>query len=129
MMTKARNPLTEHYSAIGPEVLDDHTGAHIGEKTYKFIDKVQHFDAVVIGGQAKSHCVSWTIDDLLRQIQERDESLANKVYLLEDCSSPVVVPEVVDYTEEADAAFERYSEAGMHLVRSTDPIPSWPGIA
>jgi hypothetical protein len=43
--------------------------------------------------------------------------------------SPVVVPGVADYTDEADAAFARFAEAGMHVVRSTDPIESWPGIA
>jgi nicotinamidase-related amidase len=54
--------------------------------------------------------------------------LAEKVYLLEDCSSPVVIPGVVDYTEEANAAFERFAKAGMYIVRSTDPISTWPGI-
>jgi hypothetical protein len=39
-----------------------------------------------------------------------------------------VVPGVVDYTEEADAAFERYAAAGMHVVKSTDPIETWPGL-
>jgi hypothetical protein len=41
----------------------------------------------------------------------------------------VVVPGVVDYTDEADAAFARFAEAGMHVVRSTEPIESWPGLA
>jgi nicotinamidase-related amidase len=86
------------------------------------------FDAVVIAGQAKSHCLAWTIDDLLREIQVSDKNLAEKVYLLEDCSSPVVIPGVVDYTEEANAAFERFAEAGMQIVRSTDPISTWPGM-
>jgi len=40
----------------------------------------------------------------------------------------VVVPGAADYTEEADAAFARFAEAGMHVVRSTDPIASWPGL-
>jgi hypothetical protein len=34
----------------------------------------------------------------------------------------------MDYTDEADAAFQRFTDAGMHAVRSTDPIESWPGI-
>src|SRR5437763_1482320 len=46
---------------------------------------------------------------------------------LEHCTSPVVVPGLVDYTDEANAAFERYERAGMHVVRSTDPIAAWPG--
>ena len=41
----------------------------------------------------------------------------------------MVIPGVVDYTDEADAAFERYAAGGMHVVRSTDPIESWPGLA
>ncbi|MEW5961855.1 MAG: isochorismatase, partial [Chloroflexota bacterium] len=51
-----------------------------------------------------------------------------KVYLLEDCTSPVVIPGVVDYTDQAEAAFARFAQAGMHVVRSTDPIASWPGL-
>jgi nicotinamidase-related amidase len=72
--------------------------------------------------------VAWTIDDLLQDIYLRDERLAEKVYLLEDCTSPVVVPGVMDYTDEADAAFQRFANAGMHVVRSTEPLDSWPGI-
>ena len=29
---------------------------------------------------------------------------------------------------EADAAFQRFAAAGMHVVRSVDPIGSWPGV-
>jgi hypothetical protein len=47
--------------------------------------------------------------------------------LLEDCTSPVVVPGA-DYTDEAAVAFRRFAEAGMHVVRSTEPMESWPGL-
>ena len=63
--------------------------------------------------------MAWTIDDLLEE-EAAGERLAERTYLLEDCTSPVVVPGVVDYTDEADAAFERYAAAGMHVVRSVD---------
>ena len=123
---KGSNPLTEHYSVLGPEVTTGPESEPIAEKNRALLDELLEFDAVVIAGQAKSHCVAWTIDDLLQGI---DPALVGKVYLLEDCTSPVVVPGVVDYTDEADAAFERFRSAGMHVVRSTDPIESWPGIA
>jgi nicotinamidase-related amidase len=77
----------------------------------------------VIAGQAKSHCVAWTIADLLDDLRKEDPALAQKIYLLEDCTSPVVVPGA-DYTEQADAAFARFAEAGMHLVKSTDDFLS-----
>jgi nicotinamidase-related amidase len=125
---KGDNPLTEHYSMLGPEVTEGPDGDALGRKNAELVDMLLSFDAVVVAGQAKSHCVAWTIDDLLKHdgVLQR---LAPRTYLLEDCTSPVVVPGVVDYTEEADAAFERYVAAGMHVVRSTDPIAAWPGPA
>jgi nicotinamidase-related amidase len=122
---KGNNPLTEHYSAIGPEVLDGPAGERIAEKNRKFSQELENFDAVFIAGQAKSHCVAWTINDLLNDLLVHNERLVEKVYLLEDCTSPVVVPGVVDYTEQAEAAFRKFAQAGMHVVRSTEPIQAY----
>lgn len=119
---KGGNPLTENYSVLRPEVLDGPDGNSIAQKNASFIDKLLGFDAIIIAGQAKSHCVAWTIDDLLTEILARDRKLAKKVYLLEDCTSPVVVPGVVDFTEQADAAFQRFAAAGMNVVKSTQLI-------
>ncbi len=125
---KGSNPFTENYSVLRPEVLSGPKGDKIAEKNIGFIQKLLDFDAVIIAGQAKSHCVAWTIDDLLNEIRVSDKTLAEKVYLLEDCSSPVVIPGVIDYTAQADEAFKKFANAGMHLVRSTDPMPNWPGL-
>lgn len=125
---KGDRPLTEHYSVLGPEVLEGPKREKLGIKSDKFFKKLLEFDAVLIAGQAKSHCVAWTIADLLEDILARDRKLVEKVYLLEDCTSPVVVPGIMDYTDKADAAFRRFAGAGMHVVRSTDPIDTWPGI-
>lgn len=125
---KGDNPFTEHYSAIGPEVLQGPRGEDLAQKSDRLLRLVQGYDAVLLTGQAKSHCVAWTISDLLDQIMDTDSSLAGKVFLLEDCTSPVVVPGVIDYTDQAMADFARFAEAGIHVVRSTEPISSWPGI-
>jgi nicotinamidase-related amidase len=126
---KGDKPLTEHYSMLGPEVTEGPDGDRLGAMNTELIDRLLTFDAVVVAGQAKSHCLAWTIDDLLADDDARERRLAERTYLLEDCTSPVVVPGVVDYTDEADAAFERYADAGLHVVRSTEPIESWPGLA
>ena len=112
---------------LGPEVTEGPDGDRLAGRNTKLIEKLLAFDAVVVAGQAKSHCMAWTIDDLLRD-ELAGERLAERTYLLEDCTSPVVVPGVVDYTDEADAAFERYAAAGMRVVESTEPIESWPGL-
>ena len=124
---KGDNALTEHYSVLGPEVTDGPDGEPLAERNAALVATLSAFDVVVVAGQAKSHCVAWTIDDLLRD--DHLHGLAERTYLLEDCTSPVVVPGVVDYTDEADAAFARYAAAGMHVVRSSEPRSRWPGIA
>ena len=124
---KGENPLTEHYSMLGPEVTEGPDGERLGVINTALINKLLTFDAVVVAGQAKSHCLAWTIDNLLEHDHLR-ERLAERTFLLEDCTSPVVVPGIVDYTDEANAAFERYAAAGMHVVRSTDAIGHWPGL-
>jgi nicotinamidase-related amidase len=120
---KGRSPLTEHYSVLGPEVERGPGGEQLGERNVALIRYLREFDAVLVAGQAKSHCVAWTVEDLLNEAPE----IASRLYLLEDCSSAVVVPGVVDYTDAADAAFARFAEAGARVVRSTEPLSSWPG--
>ena len=124
---KGRHPLTEHYSMLGPEVTEGADGEPVAAKDEALVEELLAYDAVVIAGQAKSHCVAWTIDDLLAGTAG-ERALAEKVYLLEDCSSPVVAG-TIDYTDDANAAFARFAEAGMHVVRSTDPLETWPGLA
>ena len=125
---KGDNPLTENYSVLRPEVLEGPAGEGIAEKNAGFMRKLLDFDAVIIAGQAKSHCMAWTIEDLLNEIRISGRKLSEKVYLLEDCTSAVVIPGVIDYTEEANKEFQKFSDAGMHVVRSSDPIVNWPGI-
>ena len=110
--------MTENYSVLRPEVLDDPDGEPIEKKNSAFLEMLLGYDRVIIAGQAKSHCVAWTVSDLLTEIQQTDTELAKKIYLVDDLTSPVVVPGIVDYTEPADAVFAKVSDAGMHVVQS-----------
>jgi nicotinamidase-related amidase len=125
---KGDNPLTEHYSMLGPEVEYDLEGEPLGKRNQPLVERLLQYDAVVIAGEAKSHCVAWTIEDLLSDPNVQERGLQEKVYLLEDCTSPVVVPGSVDYTDEADAHFARFAESGAHVVRSEQPLAEWPGV-
>lgn len=125
---KGVHPFTENYSALRPEVLVDADGLELAEPDDGLMDELLDYDALVVAGQAKSHCVAWTVADLLDEIRERDPKLAERIYLLEDCTSPVVVPGVVDFTDQADEAYREFADAGMHLVRSTTPLESWDGF-
>lgn len=131
---KGGHPLTENYSVLRPEVLTRHDGAALAQRNTQFLDTLLASDAVIIAGQAASHCVKSSIDDLLDEIVASDPALAKKVYIMTDCMSSVTVPDgaggfVADFTAEAEKAQQRFADAGMHLVRSTDPIVGWPGMA
>ena len=130
---KGGNPLTENYSVLRPEVLSRFDGAALAQRNAGFVQTLLAADAVVIAGQAASHCVKSTIDDLLGEIAAHDPRLASKVYLVTDCMSAVTDPDgkggfAADFTDQADAALQRFADAGMHLVTSTTPIASWPGL-
>ncbi|CCQ61560.1 nicotinamidase [Crocosphaera watsonii] len=116
---KGDNPLTENYSVLSPEVLENKQGEKIAKKNTQFLNKLLSYDKVIIAGQAKSHCVAWTIEDLLTEIKQKDPNLATKVYLLEDCTSPVVIPNVVDFSAQAEEAFQGFADAGMQRVISS----------
>jgi nicotinamidase-related amidase len=117
---KGRHPLTEHYSVLGPEVTEGHDGRRLGGRNTQLVEYLLGFDAIVVAGQAKSHCVAWTVADLLDDAPE----IAARLCLLEDCSSPVVVSGAVDYTDDAAAAFAAFAERGVHIVSSTEPLMS-----
>jgi nicotinamidase-related amidase len=125
---KGDNPLTEHYSMLGPEVDVDLEGEPLGSRNQPLLERLLRYDAVVRAGEAKSHCVAWTIEDLLSDPNVREPGLEQKVYLLEDCTSSVVVPGAVDYTDEGDAHFARFAASGAHVVRSDMPLADWPGV-
>lgn len=128
---KGVSALTEHYSIFQPEVLTTWEGNPIpgAQRNTRLLKKLLDADMVIITGQAWSHCLAWSISDLLTEILAKDKSLAQKIYLLEDCTSAVVVPGVVDFTDQAIAAFDEFRNAGMHLVRTDQPMESWPGVA
>lgn len=131
---KGENSLTEHYSAFSPEVLEGPDGAPIAERGVAFMERLLASDALIVAGQAASHCVRSTLESLLAEIRATDPAFVGRVYILEDCMSAVCVPDpataegwLYDFTPQAEEALERFAAAGMHVVRSTDPIAGWPG--
>lgn len=135
---KGDNPVTEHYSVLAPEVSSGPGGEPLSIRSESLFQKpgtseaifqkLIDYDAVIIAGQAKSHCIAWTIADLLDCVAVRDSKLTEKIYVLEDCMTPIVVPGVIDYTDEADSSFQEFREAGINIVKSTDSIAKWPNI-
>jgi len=125
--TKGTHPLTENYSVLSPEVKKV-SNKVVGQFNTKFFQTLMSHDRVYIGGEASSHCVLNTIEDLLREIKSSDPDLAKKVYILKDCMSPVGAVKdaqgnvIVDFPKIAEEALARFSSEGMNIVESTDPV-------
>jgi nicotinamidase-related amidase len=130
---KGAHPLTENYSVLSPEVLERHDAGLLTERNLALVDSLLAADALIVAGQAASHCVKSTLEDLLDMIEARDAALARRVYILRDCMSSVAVPDPArpgqfthDFTPQTEAALERFADAGMHVVESTTRMKDWP---
>jgi len=119
--TKGYHPLTENYSVLAPEVKKI-LGRSIAQFNTQFFETLTNNDRLYIWGEAKSHCVMWTIKDLLRNLQATDPAMINKVYILEDCMSPVAAVPGADFPAIAEQTMEEFRAAGMNIVKSTDPV-------
>lgn len=118
-LTKGSIPLTEHYSIIQPEVpVSNHP---MGGKNKPFLDTLAKADVVVIAGEAESHCVLETVEDLVEDFSNQPEAL-QKIYFLRDCTSPVLHPDV-DFHAIAQARFADFAKQGVNFIDSTDKLP------
>lgn len=118
-LTKGTIPLTEHYSIIQPEVpVPNHP---MGGKNKTFLDTLAEADVVVIAGEAESHCVLETVEDLVEDFATRPDAL-QKIYFLRDCTSPVIHPDV-DFHGIAMARFAEFEKQGVNFINSTDQLP------
>lgn len=83
-VTKGHNPWTEHYSAVRADVPDpDDPGTQLNTR---LIQTLENADIVVLSGQALSHCVANTVQDIADCLGPEG---VRKLVLIEDTSSPV----------------------------------------
>lgn len=125
--TKGTHAMTENYSVMSPEV-SELGGQTVGGFNAPFFKMLMEYDRIYVFGQAKSHCVLSTLNDLRDRIFATDPSLADKIWILEDAMSPVPAPPIhplppqLDFPAITARAFAEFKKAGMHLVKTTDPL-------
>lgn len=118
---KGRHPLTENYSVLGAEVTENHLGRAFTAPDRPDVDLIKHlldFDQIVIAGQAKSHCVAWTIADLVTAAEAKGADFVNRLHILEDCMSSVVIPGGVDFRGPTEALFAQFGDRGCQRLDS-----------
>ena len=120
-LTKGTNVLTEHYGALMAEVpiSKDPTTQLNG----RFLNTMTEADLILVPGEASTHCVKATIEQVADNIGEEH---IKKFVLLTDCMSPVPAitdPDgnvVVDFPAMADAFLKDMEARGMQLTTSVD---------
>jgi nicotinamidase-related amidase len=122
---KGSEPLTENYSVLAPEI-ESIFGKKLGSFNRRLFDLLMSHDRVYVCGEASSHCVRETLLDLKERCLAVDPALLRKIYILTDATSPVPAPKdapaALNFPVIAQETFKSLEAAGMHLVRTTDPI-------
>lgn len=109
IIVKGEDPLSEMYGFLRPEY------DLRGYVNVDFLNKMETFDKIVIAGEAQSHCVLESINQIVENYDTRPE-ITKKIYILEDCMSCIQGYE--DATQQAfDEIRNKYK---VNIVKSTD---------
>lgn len=118
IITKGESHETENYSVFEAEMtIDGDESTQFNQELY---EKLDYYTTIYVCGQAKSHCVNYSIRDLVSH-----GFPAAKLVLLENCMSPVVTSKnagnnfIFDMKEKG-AKIGNVTKMGM--VRIPDPI-------
>lgn len=111
-VTKGANPYTEHYGALMAEVpdpSDPSSGLNVS-----FLKTLKDADIILVAGEALSHCVKETLDQIVDNI---GLDHVKKIQILTDCCSPVAkVPNGPDFPEIAQKWLNDISKRGVTLT-------------
>lgn len=107
---KGYYPLTENYGAVEAEVVDNSVAETM--KNEKFLNELRTADVLFVSGQALSHCVSITIQQIVKYL---GEDFAKKIVLLSDTTHPVA-----GFEDAAIKFLKEYQEKGMRVMTTQE---------
>lgn len=107
---KGQNPLSESYSALRADYrIETDPTTHINKD---LIDRLLQSSRVLICGEAKSHCVNFTVRDL---IQHWPKNRLKDLWILEDGMSSVT-----GFEKEGDKFIEDMRKEGLTICKCAD---------
>jgi len=109
---KGSNPWTEHYSAIKsevPDIEDKKTQLNIG-----LLASLSKADRIYIAGEAGSHCVKATTEDIVDYLSP---DYISKLVIIADCISPVSGFEI-----QQQKFFKSMKERGVRISNSAEVL-------
>lgn len=113
-VTKGTNTFTEHYGALLAEVPDPQDPST--QLNGQFISVLQDADIIGIAGEASSHCVATTIQQIVDNIGDQHLS---KIHIITDGMSPVPqTPGAPDFPAIAQQFLKDMAARGLVLTTS-----------
>jgi nicotinamidase/pyrazinamidase len=111
MVTKGSNVYTEHYSVFQADVPDpSDPNTQLNTRLIAALEKA---DDILIAGEALSHCVNFSIRDLVNNFNDPDT--VKKMIFLKDASSPVT-----NFESQAEAFMKDMTAKGMRVTTTVD---------
>ncbi len=110
-INKGDNIFTEHYSAVKAEISLKECPSTFSNSIFKKM--FQHSDMILIAGEAGSHCVATTVNDIYDELDNKD--LFKKAVLLVDSISPVK-----SFEKLQKDFIDSMKEKGLQIAKTTD---------
>lgn len=104
---KGTNPLTEHFGVFRAQV--PVANAPETQLDQSFLSDLAAFDQILVAGEARSHCVATSINQILKYAPE----LVPRATILSDCMS-----NVTNFEEVADPIYEEAKQKGMTFLKA-----------
>ena len=110
-VVKGQDPVSEMYGIIKPEYDKK------GYVDIALLNKLEKYDEIYVVGEAKSHCVYESLNQILEFFKSRPD-VTSKITILEDCMSSIP-----SYEASTDAAFDSFKTTyKVNIKKSTDIV-------
>lgn len=115
-IVKGTNLLSEHYGIFMAEVQNEDPGTQLNQKV---LDLFEKYETIYLAGEAKSHCVATSLDQILNFAP----NLAKKLVILDNCMSNVPgspAPGLPSFGDLAQPIYDRAKTSGVRFEQSTN---------
>jgi len=131
LLTKGMSQSAEHYGALMAEAqFSDDPKTQLNMEVVNKLrgDEYREAERIYIAGQAKSHCVLETVEQVVAIFSKDSPELLDRLYILQDCMTSI--PDIKDsdgnvvvpFDKITEDRFVEFKKMGLKFVNSTDPI-------
>lgn len=111
IVIKGTNPYTEHFGIFTANIPIENQKDTL--PNFELLNQLNQFDYIYLAGEARSHCVATSLNQILQLKPE----MSSKLIILQDCMS-----DVPGFGEQANAIYELATQKGSKLLHSENFI-------